>query len=430
MVRPVYAAGIGISICKSRANGRCGASGQIVPGTSPCVARYLPRGEPGLRFCRIPPGGVCMAPDNGEPVFVTPERLAQEQTHAMTPERGRLVLAACQSGTVLAREIAAAYRQLEQRWAGSGELVLMDDIEYGFTDSETCVRIPSSVSGSDVFLVQSLYNPVRGTSVNENCLPLLIAARAFREHGAKHITAITPYLAYSRQDKPTRFLREPTTARLLADLAVTAGIDRLLTWHPHSKQVHGFYGATPLATLEPIDYFVDLFNHYAGRDDVVLVAPDEGAAKMVTRVAMTLNVSSAIAAKLRSSGGSIESSRLIGDFEGKRVAILLDDIIGSGGTLRAAITGIAERSDIGEFHVAASHNLCLDKAHRMLDELARFRGLARVVVTDSIPQTEQFRTLPFFRVRPLAETLARAVNRIHYSRSLSEVFREQQQSGQ
>ncbi len=367
-----------------------------------------------------------MATGNGEPVFVTPERLAQEQTRAMIPERGRLVLAACQSGATLARDIAAAYRQLEQRWGGSAELSLMDDIEYSFADSETCVRIPHSVSGSDVFLVQSLYNPVRGTSVNENCLSLLIAARAFREHGAKHITAIAPYLAYSRQDKPTRFLREPTTARLIADLAVTAGIDRLLTWHPHSKQVHGFYGATPLATLEPIDYFVDTFHQYAGRDDVILVAPDEGASKIVTRVAMTLDLSSAIAAKLRSSGGAIESSRLIGDFDGKRVAILLDDIIGSGGTLRAAIKGIAERSDVTEFHVAASHNLCLDKAHRMLDELAGFRGLAGVVVTDSIPQTERFRSLPFLHVRPLAETLARAINRIHYTRSLSEVFREQE----
>ncbi|MFW6180535.1 MAG: ribose-phosphate pyrophosphokinase-like domain-containing protein, partial [Spirochaetota bacterium] len=171
--------------------------------------------------------------------------------------RGELLIAACRSGSVLAEKTVRCYNQRygrrdgegsrEGRAGGEGPAVRHElNVDRSFSDSETGVRIQSQVSGADVFLFQGLYDPPRATPVDQNYLSFLIAARAFREHGARHVTAVLPYLAYGRQDKPTRFTREPTTARLMADLSSCAGIDRLVTWHPHSQQARGFYGTTPV----------------------------------------------------------------------------------------------------------------------------------------------------------------------------------------
>jgi ribose-phosphate pyrophosphokinase len=350
--------------------------------------------------------------------------LTEAHAPAAGSPRGRLLIASCRSGTRLARRVDERYRQsLAEADAGSGPLFL-PDIDDQFSDSETRVRLSADVSGDDVFLFQALYDPTAPRSVDDNTMALLIAARALREWGANHLTAVLPYLAYARQDKPTRFQREPTTARLLADLSVTAGIDRVVTWHPHSPQIRGFYGGVPVDAIEALELFSHEFRRFAGREDTLVVAPDEGAVKFATYLSRALDLSYALASKHRPRPEEAQVSDLIGNFAGKRVAILVDDMISSGGTLHAAATRLAQEKGIGEIYIGVSHNLCLERAYERLRGLHAAGWLRGVVVTDSVPQTQAFQQLPFLSVRSLADRLSHIIQRIHHNRPVADLIDE------
>jgi ribose-phosphate pyrophosphokinase len=361
--------------------------------------------------------------------FLTPEWFAQEGVHRSGSTRGELLIASCRSGSHLARRVVESYCQRLVEAGSEGHVLHLDDIDRDFSDSETCVRLDMHVGGYDVFLFQGLYNPLDARGVDKNYLALLIAARALREHGAGHVTAVLPYLAYARQDKPTRFRREPTTAKLMADLSTVAGIDRLITWHPHSAQIRGFYANVPVDLLDPLPFFVHEFERFAGRDDVVAVAPDAGASKLVTYFARALELRSAIASKYRPAPEQAAISEVIGDLAGKRVAIVLDDMISSGGTIDAIARRLVEDKGVKELYLGISHNLCTDQAYRRLSALYTDYHLKQAVVTNSIPQTSAFQALPFLSVRDISDTLAQVINRIHYNRSVSSLFYHDSQPG-
>jgi ribose-phosphate pyrophosphokinase len=354
--------------------------------------------------------------------FFTPERFAQEQTERMESSRGRLLIASCRSGSYLSTRVVKRYQGLLAKEESETEVLYLESIDHQFSDSETCVRLDFDVSGYDVFLFQALYDPTSHRSVDQNYMAFLIAARTFREWGANHVTAVLPYLTYARQDKPAKFMREPTTAKLVADLGIEAGIDRLVTWHPHCRQIHGFYGSTPVDTPESLALFVDEFRRFQDREDAIAVAPDAGASKFVTYFGRALNLRSAIASKYRPHPEEAVVSEIIGDFTGKRIAIVLDDMISSGGTVYALIRKLVEEKGIEEVYLGASHNLCMEPARERLSELHTDYHLKEVVVTNSIPQTDVFQALPFVSVRCLSDTLTRVINRIHYNRSVSELF--------
>jgi len=354
--------------------------------------------------------------------FFTPERFAREQVERMVSPRGRLLIAGCCSGSYLSRKVVDRYRRSLAEAGGSDDVLHLENIDSRFSDSETCVRLEDHVGGYDVFLIQALFDPTTDRTIDQNYMAFLIAARAFREHGANHVTGVLPYLAYSRQDKPTKFMREPTTAKLMADLSIEAGIDRLISWDPHCGQVRGFYARVPTNMLEALSLFIEEFAEYEGRDDVIAVAPDVGASKLVTHFGRALDLKCAIASKYRPEPEKAEITDIIGEFEGKRIAIVLDDMISGGGTIHAVVTQLAERTDIEQVFVGASHNLCVGRARERLEELHAHYGMREVVVTNSIPQTEEFEALPFVTVRCLSDPLARTINRIHYNRSVSEVF--------
>ena len=122
-------------------------------------------------------------------------------------------------------------------------------------------------------------------------------------------------------------------AKLMADLSIEAGIDRLVTWHPHSDQLRGFYGSTPVEMLDPLPLFLNEFRHLRGRDEVIVVAPDAGASKLITYLGRGLNLNCAIASKYRPRAEEAVITEVIGDFSGKRVALVIDDMISSGGTI-------------------------------------------------------------------------------------------------
>jgi ribose-phosphate pyrophosphokinase len=356
--------------------------------------------------------------------WITPEHFAAKQTRSMVPSRGRLLVASCRSGSYLAKRVVDRYQRLLHEQGSRSDVDYLEQVDWQFSDGETCARLERHVGGCDVFLFQALYDPTSERSVDQNYMAFLISARAFREHGANHVTAVLPYLAYGRQDKPTRFMREPTTAKLMADLSIAAGVDWLVTWHPHSGQARGFYGDIPLDILDGLALFMEEYQRYRGREDVVAVAPDAGASKLVTYFGRALDLKSAIASKYRPKPGVVEIAEVIGDLESKQAAIILDDMVSSGETVRAIVKKLVEEEEIDRVHLGVSHNLCTESALRCFEELHADYGLAKVVVTDSIPQTNAFQALPFVSVRSLAEPLARVINRIHYNRSVSELFRD------
>ncbi len=354
--------------------------------------------------------------------FFTPERFAREQAERMVASRGRLLIASCTSGNALARRVVERYRELLSLTGSGDGLLSLEDIDFRFANTETCVRLDRHVGGYDVFLFQSLCDPTCECDIDHNYLAFFIAARTFREHGANHVTAVLPYLAYGRQDKPTDFMREPTTARLMADLGIAAGIDRLITWHPHCAQVHGFYGDVPVTMLSAVSLFVDEFREFEGRADVIAVAPDAGASKFVLHFCRALRLKGAIASKYRPRPDKAVITQIVGDFAGKRVALILDDELGTGGTVYELIERLVERHGIQEVRYAVSHNRCVPAALDRLQELHDRYGLRQVVVTNSIPQTKAFEDLPFLSVRCLSDAFSRTINRIHYDRSVSEAF--------
>jgi ribose-phosphate pyrophosphokinase len=360
--------------------------------------------------------------DNSKVMFLTPEYFAREQTQKMTAPRGRVLIAGCKSGSYLSKRVVQRYESLLADAGSSEKIIHLENIDKRFTDSETCVRLDVNVSGCDVFVIQSLFDPVSGSSIDQNYMAFFIALRAFIEHGANHVTGVLPYLAYARQDKPTKFTREPVTARLMADLSVSAGMDRLIVWEPHCDQIKGFYGAMPVNALESLSLFIDEFSQFKNRDDVIAVAPDAGASKFITHFGRALNIKCAIASKHRPIPEEVVIEEIIGDFEGKKTAIVLDDMISNAGTTYALIKKLVDEKGITEVFLGVSHNLCVGKAGERLLDLYNNHGLSKVIVTNSIPQTEQFINLPFVKVRCLSDTIARTINRIHYNRSVSEVF--------
>lgn len=354
--------------------------------------------------------------------FFTPEMFAREQAQRMESSRGRLLIAGCASARQLTERVVERYRTLLQESGSEDEVLHLEDIDMRFSDTETGVRLEQHVGGYDVFLLQCLLDPTGELTIDQNYMAFLIGARTFREHGASHVTGVVPYLAYGRQDKPTKFQREPTTAKLMADLSIEAGIDRLVSWDPHCGQIRGFYAPTPSSMLEPLTMFIETFREFGGRDDVIAVAPDVGASKFVTHFGRALNLKCAIASKYRPEPEISEVSEIIGDFEGKATAILLDDMISGGGTIHAVVTKLARETEISRFYAGVSHNLCLEAGRDRLVELHEHYGLEELIVTNSIPQTPEFLELPFITVKCLSDALARTINRIHYNRSVSQVF--------
>ena len=332
----------------------------------------------------------------------------------------RIVFASCQSGSALAGQVFSRYKEMYGEIESEKTLSYMEDIDCHFSDGETCVGLEKDVTSCDVYLFQALYDPTMDRSVDQNYMAFLIAARAFREWGANRVTAVLPYLSYTRQDRSTRSNREPTTAKLMADLTKEAGIARLITWHPHSNRIQGFYSSIPVTILDPIDFFVDAFKHHANRKEVVAVAPDAGASKLITSFGRRLNLNCAIASKYRPQPEKAVVSEIAGDLQGKRIAILLDDMISSGGTIYAAVKKLSEKMDLEQIAIGVSHNLCMESAYIQLMELHKEGILSKMITTNSIPHTPQYLALPFIEIKDLTGILAYVINRIHSNQPVHE----------
>ncbi len=295
-------------------------------------------------------------------------------------------------------------RPLAQDVAACLETALVQTDATMFPDGEQRVELLDSVRGADVFLLQAT-----GPPVDSHLMELLLLADAGRRAGAERITAVISYLGYARQDRRAHG-REALAARLAADMIAAAGVDRIAAVDVHGHTVEGFF-SVPFDHISAVPLLIREVRLGLPADGVV-VAPDLGAVKLAERFARELDLPVAVVRKWRLSGAEVAVTGLAGDVSG-RVPIIVDDMISTGGTIKAAAEAVMRAGAREGATVAATHGLFVGDAPGVL----RADWLERVIVTDSVPQPAET-GLPV-QVVSISPLLADAVGRLHRRESLS-----------
>jgi ribose-phosphate pyrophosphokinase len=281
-----------------------------------------------------------------------------------------------------------------------------------FSNGEVYCRFEESIRGADVFLVQpTCANPALGLSANDALMELLLMIDAAVGASAHRVIAVTPWFGYSRQDKKSA-PREPISSRLVARMLESAGADRVLTMDLHAGQIQGFF-------RNPVDHMTALFmlTQYfddLGLTDLVVVAPDAGRVKLNKKFASKIGAELAILDKERPAQQVAEIGYVIGDVRG-RTAVLVDDMIDTAGTLKAAAQTVLDEGASRVF-AAATHPVLSGNAYENLAA----SGFEQIVVTDTIPLRPG--APDNIRVLSCAELLTDSIRRIFTDDSVSEVF--------
>ena len=279
-----------------------------------------------------------------------------------------------------------------------------------FSDGEVTVELNENVRGKDVFVLQSTCEPT-----NDNLMELLLIIDALRRASASRITAVVPYFGYARQDRRVRSARVPISSKVVADMMVSVGVDRVLTVDLHAEQIQGFF-TCPVDNVygSPIlndDIVASKFK------DVVVVSPDIGGVVRARAIAKQLDDADlAIIDKRRPRTNESEVMNLIGDVKG-RTAIMVDDMVDTAGTLCSAANALKER---GATKVVAycTHAVLSGKAL----ENVRNSELDELVVTDTIPLSDEAKSVKKIRQLTIADLLAESIRRVSNEESISALF--------
>lgn len=276
-----------------------------------------------------------------------------------------------------------------------------------FSDGEISVSLGESVRGDDCFVIQSTCSPV-----NDNLMELLITIDAMKRASAGRISAVIPYYGYARQDRKAK-ARDPITAKLVADMLVTAGADRVVTMDLHAAQIQGYF------TI-PVDHLVGLpiLTKYFAReniDDMVIVSPDHGSVPRARNMAEPLNCPIAIVDKRRPKPNVSEIMNIIGDIEGKN-CILVDDMIDTAGTITNAANAL---KDLGAKSVkaCATHPVLSGPAIERIENSA----IEELVLLNTMPIGEE-KLIDKMKVLSVGPLFAEAMSRIHTNGSISKLF--------
>lgn len=289
---------------------------------------------------------------------------------------------------------------------------LIETAVHHFSDGEIQVNIGESVRGCDVFVIQSIQDPV-----NENFMELEIVLDALQRASAHVINVVVPYLAYSRSDTKTRS-REPITAKLVANLLQLTGMDRLITVDLHASQIQGFYNI-PVDHLHAIpllgQYFLDNGIATKEDDDIVVVSPDHSGAKLARNFGQYFNAPIAIVDQ-RGARYDTEVHDMIGDVKDKK-CIIIDDLIDTGSRISSSTKSVLA-AGAKKVYVAATHALLSKNATGVLNELP----IEQIVVTDTI----KHKRYPDRMVRiSVDQLLARGTDYVYNDRSIHQIFDEQ-----
>ena len=280
-----------------------------------------------------------------------------------------------------------------------------------FSDGEITVEIQEHVRGNDVFILQSTCSPA-----NENLMELLVMVDALKRASAGRITAAIPYFGYSRQDRRVRSARVPIAAKLVADLLTAAGVQRVLTMDLHAEQIQGFFNI-PVDNIYSMPIMLaDVWKK--DFDNLMVVSPDVGGVVRARALAKRLECDLAIIDKRRPKANVSEVMNIIGEVEG-RTCVLMDDIVDTAGTLCKAAAALKEH---GAKRVLA---YCV---HPVLSGAAISRindsALDELVVTDTIPLSEEAQKSSRIRQLSVADVLAETIRRISNEDSVSSLFIE------
>ncbi|BBH53349.1 ribose-phosphate pyrophosphokinase [Fluviispira sanaruensis] len=277
-----------------------------------------------------------------------------------------------------------------------------------FSDGETRIEIESNVRGRDVFIIQPTCAPT-----NENVMELLIMIDALRRASAQRITAVIPYYGYSRQERKSA-PRTPITAKLIADLLVSAGVNRILTIELHTGAIQGFFNL-PVDHLFSKPVFVEHFTKM-NLENVITVSPDAGGVERARALAKVLGCGLAIVDKRRDRPGVSQVMNLIGDVKGK-TAILVDDICDTAGSLTSAAAVLRDRGAV-KIYAAITHGVLSGPAISRLNDSC----IEKLYITDTIPLSAEAKKCSKIEVLSVSELLGKAIRRIHNSDSISNLF--------
>ncbi|THD72107.1 ribose-phosphate pyrophosphokinase [Thalassobius vesicularis] len=280
-----------------------------------------------------------------------------------------------------------------------------------FNDQEIFVEMYENVRGEDMFIIQPTSNPA-----NDNLMELLIITDALRRSSAARITAVIPYFGYARQDRRTK-ARTPISAKLVANMMVEAGIERILTLDLHAAQIQGFFDI-PVDNLYASPIFaLDIKAQFEGSlQDVMVVSPDVGGVARARELAKRINAPLSIVDKRREKPGEVAEMTVIGDVRGKK-CIIVDDMCDTAGTLCKAAEILMEHGAT-EVHSYISHGVLSGPAVERITNSV----MKSLVITDSIQPTEAVLNTPNIRILPTAPMFAQAILNIWNGTSVSSLF--------
>lgn len=278
-----------------------------------------------------------------------------------------------------------------------------------FSDGEIAVEINENVRGKDVFILQSTCAPT-----NDNLMELILMVDALRRASATRITAVVPYFGYARQDRRVRSARVPISAKVVADMMVKAGVDRVMTMDLHADQIQGFFDV-PVDNVYGSPILLDDIERQ-NYDDLVVVSPDVGGVVRARAIAKQLNVDLAIIDKRRPQANQAQVMHIIGDIQ-DRTCVVVDDMVDTAGTLCKAAEALkahgARRVIAYSTHPILSGPAVDNISASHLDEL---------VVTDTIPLAEHARRSGKIRQLSVAGLIAEAIRRVSNEESVSAMF--------
>lgn len=305
-------------------------------------------------------------------------------------------------------------------FAGNSNPVLADRIsEYlakplgrlkvnRFSDGEVQVEIQENVRRQEIYVVQSTCRPV-----NDNLVELLLLIDAFKRSSASRVTAVIPYFGYSRQDKKVA-PRVPISAKLVADLLENTGVHRVITMDLHAGQIQGFFNI-PVDNLYAAPIIIDdIKNRYP--ENVVVVSPDAGGVERARAYAKRLNASLAIVDKRRSAPNKAKAMAIIGDVTDK-IAIVLDDMVDTAGTLTEA-AGVVVEQGAREVRAYCTHPVLSGPAIERIEKSA----LSSLVATDTIPLTDEAKACEKIETLSIAKMVGEAIVRSYRGDSVNSLF--------
>jgi len=282
-----------------------------------------------------------------------------------------------------------------------------------FKNEECRIEIKENVRGAEAFIVQSICKAPNGNSVNDSLIELLLLIDALRRASAYRITAVIPYFGYAKQDKKTKG-REPISAKLVANMIATAGAKRMVTVDLHAAQIQGFFDL-PVDNLVAMPTLSNYLKQEGLKDGkIVIVSPDAGGVSRAELFARRLHSSLAIVFKRRPEPDVSEVTEIVGDVSGK-IAVVVDDMISTGGTLAKAAYALIERGAT-KVYTCATHGIFAGNAIEQLEQ----SPITRIITTNTIPAPEHLSEK--FHILSIAQILADAIKRIASNRSVSELF--------